>query len=73
MQDIIVHDLVIGLSPGVNFIDILRAVFACAYPKCTKKTDNLTVIFALPGSVHAKTARRTLMKLTLELNSINVL
>ncbi len=33
-------------------------------PKAQKKTDNLTVFFALLGSAHVKAGRRSLMKLT---------
>ena len=42
-------------------------------PKCAKKTDNLTVFFALLGSTCAKAARKTLMKSTPGVNFINVL
>jgi len=42
-------------SHGVNFINILRAAFARKNPKSEKKSDNLTVFFALLG--------RKLMKL----------
>jgi len=37
--------------PGVNFINILRAAFVRPDPESAKKTDNLTVFFALLGSV----------------------
>jgi len=43
---------------------VLRAAFMHADPESAKKTDNLTVFFALLGSARAKAARRTLMKLT---------
>ncbi len=49
---------------GVNFINIIQAAFARADPKSAKKTDNLTVFFAISGSTHAKAARRMLIKLT---------
>jgi len=49
---------------GVNFINVLRAAFALADPKSTKKTDNLTDFFALLGSACVKAARRMLLKLT---------
>ncbi len=38
-----VHRTLMKLSPGVNSINVLQATFACADPKCAKKTDNLTV------------------------------
>ncbi len=51
----------------VNFINILRAAYMCADPESAKKTDNLTVFFALLGSVCIKAARKMLEKLTLNL------
>ncbi len=47
--------------PGVNFINILRAAFACADPKSTKRTYNLTVFL---GSARVKAARIMFVKLT---------
>jgi len=52
------------LTIGVNSINILRVAFALADPDNAKKTDNLTVFFALLGYAGVKAARRTLMKLT---------
>ncbi len=51
-------------SPGVSFINFLRADFVYADPKSTKKTNNLTVFFALSGSARVKAVSRMLMKLT---------
>jgi len=48
----------------VNFINVLRAVFMHIDPKSAINTDNLTVFFALSGSLYVKDAHRTLMKLT---------
>jgi len=53
------------LTPGVNFINVQQVAFTIADPKRTKKTDNLTVCFALSGPAQVKAAHRTLMKLTL--------
>jgi len=53
------------LTPGVNFINVQQAAFTIADPKSAKKTDNLTVCFALSGSAKVKAAHRKLMKLTL--------
>ena len=50
--------------PGFNFTNVLRAAFTLADPKSAKKLLNLTVFFALLGSMSAKAARRTLVKLT---------
>ncbi len=42
----------------------ISSAFSCADPKGTKKTDNLTVFFALLGSARVKAAHRLLMKWT---------
>jgi len=52
------------LTPGVNFINIIWAAFMCTDPKSTKYTDNLTVLFALLGSMHEKALGKMLIKLT---------
>jgi len=52
------------LTTGVNFNNVLQAPFACTDPKSAKKTDNLTVFFALSKSVRIKADGRTLVKLT---------
>ncbi len=65
----------IGLSPvlpllfamgqqlqGVNFTNILNAAFKNADPKSAKKTDSLTVFFALLGFVLAKALQTLNMK-----------
>jgi len=54
----------IFLLPGVNCINFLCVAFAHADPKSAKKTDNLTIIFALLGSTSVKAECKTLMKLT---------
>jgi len=41
--------LLIKLTPGVNIINVQWAAFAWADPANAKKTDNLTVFFALLG------------------------
>ncbi len=51
-------------SPGLNFNKILQAAFTPADPKSAKKTDDLTVFFALLGSAHIEVARKTFVKLT---------
>jgi len=52
------------VTPGVNFTNDLCAAFMWAYPESAKKSENLTAFFALSGSVRAKAAHRTLMKLS---------
>jgi len=53
-----------GTTSGVNFIDVLHIAFTIADPKSAKKTVKLSVFFELSGSVWAKAALETLMKLT---------
>jgi len=49
--------------PGVNFINILLKAFTHADPRSAKMTVNVSVFFALLGSVLAKAACGTLIKL----------
>jgi len=60
-------------APRVNFINILQATFTSADHKRAKKTDNLTVFFALLGSAFVKAVHRTLVILTPGLNFIDIL
>ncbi len=50
----VVRRTLMKLSPGVNFINVLRAAFACTDPKRAKKTDKLDCFFALLGFVCVK-------------------
>jgi len=52
------------LTPGVNFINVLRAAFAHADTRSIKNAVKSSVSFNLLGSAHIKAARRTLMNLT---------
>ncbi len=64
----ITRSIYVAFHPhGVKIINILRAVYMHTDPKSTKKTDSLTVFFALSGSVRVKAARKTLVKLTSEI------
>jgi len=47
-----------------NFINVLLAAFVHADPESAKKTDSLTVFFALLGSACITAARKMLMKFT---------
>jgi len=60
------HKTLMKWTPGVNFINILRAAFIRGDPESVQKIDNfnLTVIFTHLGSAHIKAAHKTLMKLT---------
>ena len=50
---------------GINFINILRLAFTCAYPKRAKSTFKLSALFVLLRSVCEKAAHKMLAKLTL--------
>jgi len=53
------------LKAGVDFTNILPAVFMHAQiPKVLIDTDDLTVFFALLGSVGVKASHKMLVKLT---------
>jgi len=60
----------IGLSqrcpsqPGVNFTNILCAVFTSSDPKRAKMTQKSSVLFALLGSARVKASRKMLVKST---------
>ncbi len=56
--------LVLLLTPGVNFINVLRAALTRADPESAKNTVKLSVFFPLLGSASVKAACRTLMILT---------
>ena len=49
-------------APGVDYTKILCVPFICADPKSTKKTDGLTVYFALLGSALVKAVSKMLVK-----------
>jgi hypothetical protein len=57
---------------GLYFINILHTTFMHIDPKSIKIQSNCQYLFALLGSARAKTARRTLMKLTPGLYFINI-
>jgi len=48
--------MLMKLTAGINFTNVLLAALAHADSKSSKKTDNLTVFIALSGSEHAKAA-----------------
>ena len=50
------------LTQRVDIYQILHTAFECADPKGAKKTDNLTVFFALLGSVCVKAENKMLVK-----------
>jgi len=57
------ENMLVKLTPGVNFTNILHKAFTRADPKSAKKTEEgLNVFFVLLGSTHIKAACK--MKLT---------
>ena len=61
------HKMMLKLTPGVNFANVLQAAFLRADPKSTTiKLLNLTVFFVLLGSAGVKAAHKMKLKLTLE-------
>jgi hypothetical protein len=53
--------MLMKLTPGVNFTNILHAAFTCADPKGAKETDGLNVFFAVLGSEYIKAGLKRLM------------
>ncbi len=56
--------MLMKLTPEVNSRSVLCTALTPIDPKNTKATEELTVIFALLGSVSVKALNKTLMKLT---------
>jgi len=56
--------MLVKLTPGVDFTNILCTAFTCADPKSAKKDCQLDCLFALLGSGSIKAARKMLYKLT---------
>ncbi len=52
------------LTPGLDFINILRTAFTHVDPESVRIQSNPQYLFTLLGSTCAKAARRTLVKLT---------
>ncbi len=63
MKTVIVK-MLLKLTPGFDFTNILHKTFSGADPKSAKKTDGFTVFSALLGSDHKKIACKMLVKLT---------
>jgi len=62
--------MLVKLTPGVNFTNILLSAFMCADPKCAKKTVNSLVSFALLRPTCIKGRCKMLIKLTPVVNLI---
>ncbi len=54
--------MLVKLTPGVHFINIIRTAFTLVDPKSVKKIDNLNVFPTLLGSGCVKAVHRKLMK-----------
>ncbi len=59
------HEMLMKLTAGVNFINVLWAAFTCADPESAKRAVKLSTSFlALLRSARTKAACKMLMKLT---------
>jgi len=58
------HQMLIKLTPGVNFINILCSHFTCQDPQSVNIQSSCQYLFTLLGSEGIKAAHKTLMKLT---------
>jgi hypothetical protein len=56
--------MLMKLTPGLNFINVLCTAFVHVDPKSVRIQQNPQYLFTLLGSTCAKAVRRTLMKLT---------
>ncbi len=66
--------MLMNLTPGLNFINILGTAFTLADPESVKRyLYDLAVLFTLLRSTSVKAEHKMLMKLTPGLNFINVL
>jgi hypothetical protein len=64
--------MLMNLSPGFNFINVLLTTFTLVDPKSVKNTVNHKYLFMPLGSMSAKAVRRMLVKLSPGLNFINI-
>ncbi len=58
--------MLVKLTTGVNFTNILHKAFTRSDPKSAKETDSLTLFFAQLGSARAKAALKMLVISTLD-------
>ncbi len=56
--------VLVKLTPGFNFINILRTTFTLVDPESVKNTVSHKYLFTPLGSTSAKAVRKTLVKLT---------
>ncbi len=60
------HKMLLRLTPGLDFINVLRTAFALVDPKSVRTQSSLQYHFTLLGSTSVKAVRRKLLKLTPE-------
>ncbi len=56
--------MLLRLTPGLDFINVLRTAFTPVGPKSVKRYQRLDWVLTLLGPTSVKAVRRTLMKLT---------
>ena len=66
-------NMLVKLTPGFNFINILQAVFMCTDTERAKKDCKVKQLFVLLGSLSVKAACQTLVKLTPEKEIFRIL
>jgi len=53
--------MLVKLTPGLNFINVVSTYFTLADPKSVKRYCRLDLVLTLLGSAHVKAVLRTLM------------
>jgi len=61
--------MLVKLTPGLNFINVLRTAFTRADPRRVKNTVKFSIFFMLSGSMSVKALHKRLVKLTLGLSN----
>ncbi len=68
----VVLRMLMKLTPGVDFTNILRVAFMSTDPKSANKTDSLTAFLCFLESACIKATLKMLVKLTPEVNFTNL-
>jgi len=56
--------MLMKLTPGLDFINVLRTAFTPVAPQSVRTQSSCQYLFTLSGSTSVKAVRRTLMKLS---------
>jgi len=56
--------MLMKLTPGIHFINVLQTAFTCTNPKSVKRQSSCQSFFTLSGTMTAKAAHKALVKLT---------